>query len=144
MSSGLHDVSIDINPYNGDNVVWMWSFEIDLPQAESASNTTRSLPGASASISGISLQGESYAVDFETSGFEPQLPGQHVHFFFNTVPPEQAGMPGQGPWIIYGGQSPFTEYGVADRPAEASQMCVLVANPDHTILANSGNCWNLP
>lgn len=132
VSSGFHDVSIDINPYNGDNVVWMWSFEIDLPHA------------ASTSITGISLQGESYVVDFETNGFEPQLPGQHVHFFFDTVPPEQAGMPGQGPWIIYGGQSPFTEYKVTDRPAQASQMCVLVANPDHTVLADSGNCWNLP
>jgi hypothetical protein len=144
ISSGLHDVSIEINPYAGDNVVWMWSFEIDLPQAVSASSTGSALQSTSASITGISLKGDSYSVDFETSGFEPQLPGQHVHFFFDTVPPEEAGLPGQGPWLIYGGQSPFTEYGIADRPADASQICVLVANPDHSVLANSGNCWNLP
>mgnify|MGYP001825885635 FL=1 len=95
ISSGLHDVSIEINPYAGHNVVWMWSFEIDLPQAASAGSTVRTLQGASASITGISLKGDSDSVDFETPGFEPQLPGQHVHVFFDTVPPEEAGLPGQ-------------------------------------------------
>lgn len=132
ISSGQYNVSIDINPYNGDNVIWMWSFEIALPQTTSAG------------ISGISLKGDSYAVDFDTYGFEPHLPGQHVHFFLNTVSPEDAGMPGQGPWVVYGGKSPFTEYGILDRPASASQLCVLVANPDHSVQAESGNCWDLP
>jgi hypothetical protein len=110
----------------------MWSFEIARPQTMSTG------------IKGISVQGDRYVVDFETVGFQPQLPGQHVHFFFNTVPQEQAGVPGSGPWILYGGQSPFTEYGVADRPADATQMCILVANPDHSVQAGSGNCWDLP
>ena len=131
ITNGLHTVTIDINPYNGSNVVWMWSFEIAL-QPESAR------------INSISIQGEGYVVDFETLGFEPQLPGQHVHFFFDTVPQGEAGVPGSGPWIVYGGTSPFTEYGVADRPANASQMCILVANPDHSIQAGSGNCRDLP
>jgi hypothetical protein len=33
---------------------------------------------------------------------------------------------------------------VADRPSAATQMCILVANPDHSVIANSGNCWALP
>jgi hypothetical protein len=113
-------------------VNWFWSFELALPQA------------LSARINGISIQGNAYVVDFEAFGFTPDVQNLHVHFFFNTVPPEQAGVPGQGPWILYGGPSPFTEYGVTDRPDGATQMCILVANPDHSIQLNSGNCVDLP
>jgi uncharacterized repeat protein (TIGR01451 family) len=101
-------------------------------------------PTMVAQITGISLSGSQYAVTFDTVGFTPQLPGQHVHFFFDTVPPEQAGMPGSGPWYVYGGPSPFTGYGVADRPLGATQLCVLVANPDHSVIQGSGNCYDLP
>ncbi|GIK75069.1 MAG: hypothetical protein BroJett021_40570 [Chloroflexota bacterium] len=72
------------------------------------------------------------------------MPGDHVHFFFDTVPPEQAGMLGSGPWFVYGGPSPFTGYGAADRPLGATRLCVLVANPDHSIILGSGNCVDLP
>lgn len=85
-----------------------------------------------------------YVVDYETFEFTEKLPGMHVHFFFNTVPPEQAGVPGSGPWILYGGPRPFKGYKVSDRPQAATQMCILVANPDHSVHANSGNCYDLP
>jgi hypothetical protein len=85
-----------------------------------------------------------YVVEYETFGYTEKLPGMHVHFFFNTVPPQQAGMPGSGPWILYGGPRPFTGYKVTDRPSSATQMCALVANPDHSIHLNSGNCVALP
>ncbi|MFZ0548060.1 MAG: hypothetical protein WAM60_21625 [Candidatus Promineifilaceae bacterium] len=69
----------------------------------------------------------------------------HVHFFFNTVPPEQAGVgPNQGTWFVYYDGSPFTGYGVNDKPAGATQMCALVANANHTINVGTGNCVNLP
>jgi serine/threonine protein kinase len=86
----------------------------------------------------------SYQVDYETFGYTEVLPGQHVHFFFNSVTPEQAGMPGSGPWILYGGPRPFTGYRVSDRPGNATQMCALVANSNHTIILESGNCLDLP
>ena len=85
-----------------------------------------------------------YVVEYETFGYTEKLPGMHVHFFFNTVPPEQAGVPGSGPWILYGGPRPFTGYKVSDRPSSATKMCALVANPDHSIQLNSGNCVDLP
>ncbi len=97
-----------------------------------------------AQITSVELAGSDYVVTFEANGFTLQLPGQHVHFFFDTVPPEQAGVPGSGPWYVYGGGSPFTGYGVADRPAAANRMCVLVANPDHSVIQESGNCYDLP
>ncbi|PKO12465.1 MAG: hypothetical protein CVU39_24015 [Chloroflexi bacterium HGW-Chloroflexi-10] len=86
----------------------------------------------------------SYQVDYETFGYTEVLPGQHVHFFFNSVTPEQAGMPGSGPWILYGGPRPFTGYRVSDRPGNATQMCALVANSNHTIILESGSCMDLP
>jgi tRNA A-37 threonylcarbamoyl transferase component Bud32 len=85
-----------------------------------------------------------YVVEYETVGYTEKLPGMHIHFFFNRVPPEQAGVPGSGPWILYGGPRPFTGYKVSDRPSAATKMCALVANPDHSIQLNSGNCVDLP
>jgi len=85
-------------------------------------------------------------VDFEMVNY-PSAPQLHVHMFFNTVPPQQAGSPGAGPWKLTGGSygaSPFTQYGPANRPANATQMCALVANTNHSIILNSGNCVDLP
>jgi uncharacterized repeat protein (TIGR01451 family) len=101
-------------------------------------------PEYTAEITGITLDGNQYLVTFETRGFTPQFPGQHVHFFFNSVPPEQAGVPGSGPWYVYDGGSPFTGYAIADRPGEATQLCILVANPDHSVIQGTGNCYDLP
>lgn len=100
--------------------------------------------GPTARITGISVVGTNYSIDFTTAGFNYGLPGTHVHFFFNTVTPEQAGVPGNGPWILYGGPTPFTQYGPADRPSSATQMCILVANSDHSVQLGTGNCVALP
>ena len=87
-----------------------------------------------------------YVVEYETFEFIEQISSTtlHVHFFFDTVPPEQAGVPGSGPWILYGGPRPFTGYTTFAKPAEATEMCALVANPDHSIHMGSGMCFLLP
>ena len=95
-------------------------------------------------ITSVTVDNGRYVINFQTTGYVPALPGMHVHFFFNTVAPENAGVPGGGPWKLYGGPSPFTEWTVADRPANATQMCALVANADHSVQLNTGNCVNLP
>ena len=100
--------------------------------------------GNSVNISNISVQDGVYIVTYSTSGFTEQLPGQHIHFFFNTVAPENAGLPANGPWTVWGGPRPFNGYRVNDRPAGATQLCALVANPDHTVQLGTGNCVNLP
>lgn len=98
-----------------------------------------------AQIKGISLNSNSYyVVDYETFEFTEKLPGQHVHFFFNTVTQDQAGSPGKGPWKLYGGPRPFEQYRTVDRPNTATQMCILVANADHSIRLDTGNCMILP
>lgn len=96
-------------------------------------------------INNITIDGDHYVVEYETFEYTESLPGApHVHFFFDTVPPEQAGSPGSGPWILYGGPRPFTEYKLSARPSGATMMCALVANANHTVQANSGNCFPLP
>jgi hypothetical protein len=107
------------------------------------------LPTATASLSvgiqQITIDREnSYVVDYLTEGFAEKLPGTHLHFFFNIFTPEQIGISGTGDRLMYGGPSPFTGYATTDRPAEATGMCVLVANPDHSVVLDSGNCFSLP
>lgn len=106
---------------------------------------TATMPPLYVRINSITLSaGYTYVVDYETFGYTEKLPGMHVHFFFNTVSPDQAGMPGNGPWVLYGGPRPFTRYTISDRPAKADQICALVANADHTVIPESGNCMALP
>lgn len=68
----------------------------------------------------------------------------HVHFFVNTVSPDQAGSPGSGPWHLYAGESPYDGFTANDIPADATEICVLIANPDHSVRPETGNCYALP
>jgi serine/threonine protein kinase len=106
---------------------------------------TNTLPPLYAQITAITTNmSYQYVVEYETFGFIETLPGMHVHFFFDTVAPEEAGPPGKGPWKMYGGPSPFTGYSEVDRPANATRMCVLVVNANHSVILGSGNCYDLP
>jgi len=106
--------------------------------------TEPSATGPMVRITRITLSGSQYEVYYETTGYTPALPGQHIHFFFNTVRQEDAGSPGPGPWELYAGPVPFTRYGPGNRPSGATQLCALVANPDHSIILGTGNCVDLP
>lgn len=145
--NGDYVAEIDIVPVDGQATQWRWRFQIASPGLAGGAPPA---PGLSARINAITIQGDRYAVDFQTFGFEPLVPGQHVHFFWNTVPPDQAGTPGSGPWQLYPtgpGQpntSPFTMYGLQARPSGATQICILVANPDHSVIQGTGNCVDLP
>jgi len=85
-----------------------------------------------------------YVVEYTIQGFEEKLPGTHMHFFFNTVPLDQVGLNGIGSRLMFGGPAPFLGYKTVDRPQGATEMCVLVANPDHSVIPGSGNCFALP
>lgn len=95
-------------------------------------------------IVNVALDGEFYVVNYETLAFVESMTGRHIHFFFDTTRVEDAGVPGAGPYLMYAGPRPFREAATFDRPPEATQICALVANPDHTIIPNSGNCYDLP
>ena len=115
-----------------------------LPTATPVPTPTPTPSGRAARIMKITVSGGKYVVDFKVFGYTPKLPGMHVHFFFDTVKPADAGVPGKGPWKLYATPNPFTQYKVSDRPAAAKQMCILVANPDHSVIQGTGNCVDLP
>jgi molecular chaperone DnaK len=114
------------------------------PSPTPAPTPTPTPAGRQARITGITVANGRYVVQYEVFNYVPELPGRHVHFFFDTVPPTQAGVPGKGPWILYAGPVPFTGYKVSDKPTKATQMCILVARPDHSVIQNTGNCMDLP
>jgi hypothetical protein len=97
---------------------------------------TQVAPGANATISTIGIANAYYQVSFTNTGFTPALPGPHLHFSFDS------GGPASG--YDYAGPSPYTGIMVADRPASATKLCVAVANPDHSVVAGTGNCMALP
>ena len=115
-----------------------------LPSSSALASPSATPAGRQARITGIAVSDGRYVVDYQTFGYTPSLPGTHMHFFFDTVSVPDAGVPGAGPWFLYAGPAPFTGYKVSDKPADASQMCILVANPDHSIIPDTGNCMDLP
>ena len=115
-----------------------------VPSSSALASPSATPAGRQARITGIAITDGRYVVDYQTFGYTPALPGTHMHFFFNTVSVADAGVPGAGPWFLYVGPAPFTGYKVSDKPADASQMCILVANPDHSIIPDTGNCMVLP
>jgi tRNA A-37 threonylcarbamoyl transferase component Bud32 len=96
-------------------------------------------------INDIELDSEgNYLVYFDTFEFEPKLDSYHLTFFFDTLPPEQTGSPYDTFYYMSASPPPFAKFNVNDRPAGATKICVLVANPDHTSRLDSGNCYPLP
>lgn len=110
---------------------------------------TEGLPsGRYVEIVEIRQNGTTYEVDFETYNFTPVIAeGEyHVHFFWDTVPPENAGTNGPDPasWVLWGSDATFTGYTQAGRPPQATRMCALVADGAHGVTLDSGNCMGLP
>ncbi|MBW6472122.1 MAG: hypothetical protein K0B14_03260 [Anaerolineaceae bacterium] len=116
-----------------------------LAPTEVPSTPTPTYPALYVKINEITFTSSNqYSVAYETFGYTEVLPGQHIHFFFDTVKPENAGKPGTGPWMLYGEPRPFTGYSVYKMTKDATQMCALVANANHSIILESGNCMGLP
>jgi hypothetical protein len=115
------------------------------PPAAGPTATTMSedLP-LSITIGAVAVNGDRYVVEYNVEGYDPSPAGTHMHFFFDTVPVDQAGAGGLGPYEVYAGPNPFTRYKISDRPAGATAICALVANPDHSVRPGSGNCVALP
>jgi hypothetical protein len=143
--------------------------------SSSSGGTATSLPtDASAScprdaerfacITRITLNGENLVVDYEVGGYEPSLepsaagptPGSHhIHFFFDTVKPEDAGSQSQnqGMWRVWALPSPYTNppqnngndgFILSDIPDGATKLCSLVADSLHAVTLDTGNCIPLP
>ena len=121
------------------------SKETQPPQAPTQGEAAGS--AFSSAIENVTVADDHYVIQYQKSGFGECLESQdcvHVHFFFNTVKPEAAVVPGEGPWELSHGSSPYDGYQVAERPAAATEMCILVANADHTGHPATTHCVDLP
>ena len=109
--------------------------------------------GEFVTIDEVQLDGGQYRVNYQVTGYEPQVDGGpdslHIHFFLDTTAPENAGTNGtpRGDWNLTGEPSSFlTEYTPETR-GEATKMCAAVATVDHQVhqrFTPTGNCVDLP
>ncbi len=117
--------------------------------------TCESSTGRCAFIDEITADGDGFVATYSTEGFEPGIQGsdadRHLHFFFDTVPLDQAGLPGDGPWTVWDldpdGNKVFrsTDLTPPEIPADATQLCVAVADHDHSLDEDpQRHCVDLP
>jgi serine/threonine-protein kinase len=140
------------NPSNLNEVCWLSTLDTQvsgdisqLPLVEGPPAGAEPTRPLAVEITEITIDAENhYVVDHVTEGFTSTLPGTHLHFYFNVFAPEDVGIGGQGERRVYGGPSPYRGFVTDDRPAGASEMCAVVANPDHSVVANSEYCSPLP
>jgi actin-like ATPase involved in cell morphogenesis len=96
-------------------------------------------------------------VAYSTVGYEPRIDDDdeeqfHIHFFYDTVPLQQAGAPGRGPWIVWDRdpQGRFLLHDVpgvseAQIPSRATQLCAVVGTHDHRLDEDpKPSCKDLP
>ncbi len=90
----------------------------------------------SVQITNVSIVGSQFQITFVPNNYVPTLGGIHTHFYYNTELNTVVNK-------MYSGSSPYF-LDLSTKPLNATQICSIVANPDHTVLAGSGNCFTLP
>jgi hypothetical protein len=118
-----------------------------------AARTCEAPSGRCVFLEPIEVEGDHFLLSYFTDGFTPDIDGDetshHIHFFFDNIPPEQAGAPGAGPWVLWdfdeNGDTVFRGYKTADVPAGATSICALVADHHHALDTGTiPDCQPLP
>ena len=143
--------AVEFFAYSEDTEYVDWSTGFPNTEADDSviGVTTTTLPEKFVEIKGIDEEEGAYVVYFTVAGYSPKISEEegtlHIHFFFDTVAPENAGTNGNPPgeWALYDGPSPFTQLKVSDRPEGATKICALVADHQHRITTGTGNCLDL-
>jgi serine/threonine protein kinase len=109
--------------------------------------------GRYVTLDGISVEAGTYVVRYTPYRFTPDIgdpDGHHVHFFWDTYEPEQAGIDAPergaevGAWELWDADV-FDAFAVADRPPGAEQICAVVATYDHRVDdPDNVDCIELP
>jgi molecular chaperone DnaK len=120
--------------------------------------------GLCVSIDSIELDGDQYVARYTTFGYDPLIfedgvkgspDDHHVHFFFDSVAAQDAGVnsPTPGAWVVWdresgGGTLRFDAYGVGDSDdfsgTPAGRLCAAVATSGHEVFADTASCMELP
>ncbi len=87
---------------------------------------------------------------YTTTGFVPTNSGVegdfHVHFFWSSVPPEAAGVPGAGPWFVWdladgGGEYLFDDISLDNLDQSGyvweDDLCIAIATHQHTLATDA-------
>jgi actin-like ATPase involved in cell morphogenesis len=121
-------------------------------EAPPATTGTTLPPGPFVQLDAVDLVDGQYQVTYRVVGFEASTEDPdalHLHFFFDTIEPENAGTNGEPPgdWDLTGNPDTFvTKYGPEDK-GSATQMCSAVATFEHEVHlrgTTTGNCVDLP
>jgi molecular chaperone DnaK len=105
-------------------------------------------------IDSLTTDEQGYVAAYTTVGYEPLIDGKdtdhHIHFFFNSVTVADAGVPGNGPWVVWDvdpdGKKLFHDsLKPSDAPADATQLCAAVATHHHALDTDPQlSCVDLP
>jgi hypothetical protein len=87
-------------------------------------------------ITNIKIMNAQYSVAFTPYGYVPTQGGLHTHFYYNTEANTVMDK-------MFSGPSPYS-LNTSTKPTNAVQLCAIVAEANHTVIANSGNCIDLP
>lgn len=125
------------------------------PKASTTTTTTTAPPpeGRYLTLDSIRVEDGRYVVEYTPYRFEPDIDdasAYHVHFFWDTYTPEQAGLDAPergvtvGLWELWD-LPVFDAFAVADRPPGAQRICAVVATHHHLVddPANA-ECIDLP
>lgn len=99
----------------------------------------RHCPGDGPCIAMVSIDiiDDEYSISWDSS-FAPSTGSTHAHFFWDIYDPSQVGSSAadQAPWELTDQQPfvPATEMRLANRPAEATGICVTPANASHQVI----------
>jgi hypothetical protein len=127
--------------------------ETTAPRTTDAGRPCTSATGRCVFITDIALDGDNVVARYETTGYEAHQnagpESRHVHFYFDTVPVTQAGIPADSAnWVAWGleegGGEPVYTFPVSDIPAGATQLCASVANVNHGLDDLNFQCVPLP
>jgi hypothetical protein len=123
---------------------WTLDFEIRLER-----DGLQGMDGA-ARFRSTSRSGSTYRVEIDTFGFTPSANATHLHLFGNSIP-EAAAVGGVAGILEFPDSDEIAVPGLQRIRVPASllrygdsQLCVALANPDHTTLPERGECVDLP
>ena len=87
------------------------------------------------SIDSISIVNGNYSVAFTTVDYTNTADGMHTHFYYNNEPQTVLNK-------MYSGASPYLI--PLPNVIPATKLCAIVANSNHTVIPDSGNCATIP
>jgi molecular chaperone DnaK len=102
-------------------------------------------------IDEITREGDVFVARYTTVGYDPKVQGgpesRHIHFYFDTLPVDQAGIPAPPNWVVYDTDAEgnlIYRFEASTVPPGATKLCASVANVNHGLDDHLQHCVALP